>query len=289
MKIGFIGCGNMASAMIGGIIKNQVVAPVDILASAKTEVSREKKKEELGIAMTADNREVAAFAEVLILAVKPFYYEDVIKEIRDVVADDTIVVSIAPGKKLIWIEGLFEKPLKIVRTMPNTPALVGEGMSCVCGNAKCSSEDVDTVCRIFAGFGKTEIVEEDMIDVVVGVSGSSPAYVFMFIEAMADAAVADGMPRAQAYRFAAQAVLGSAKMVLETGKHPGGTERYGLLSEGNNNRSCPGAGRKRTAKCGFRSNESLCKKGTGSIKYRNIMRIYEEHDRRLKDMQGGKR
>ena len=124
MKIGFIGCGNMASAMIGGIIKNQVVAPADILASAKTEVSREKKKEELGIAMTADNREVAAFAEVLILAVKPFYYEDVIKEIRDVVADDTIVVSIAPGKKLTWIEGLFGKPLKIVRTMPNTPALV---------------------------------------------------------------------------------------------------------------------------------------------------------------------
>ena len=116
---------------------------------------------------------------------------------------------------------MFGKPLKIVRTMPNTPALVGEGMSCVCGNAKCSSEDVDTVCRIFAGFGKTEIVEEDMIDVVVGVSGSSPAYVFMFIEAMADAAVADGMPRAQAYRFAAQAVLGSAKMVLETSKHPG--------------------------------------------------------------------
>ena len=105
--------------MIGGIIKNQVVAPADILASAKTEVSREKKKEELGIAMTADNREVAAFAEVLILAVKPFYYEDVIKEIRDVVADDTIVVSIAPGKKLTWIEGLLGKPLKIVRTMPN--------------------------------------------------------------------------------------------------------------------------------------------------------------------------
>ena len=127
MKIGFIGCGNMASAMIGGIIKNQVVAPVDILASAKTEVSREKKKEELGIAMTADNREVAAFAEVLILAVKPFYYEDVIKEIRDVVADDTIVVSIAPGKKLTWIEGLFEKPLKIVRTMPiyYTPPFCG--------------------------------------------------------------------------------------------------------------------------------------------------------------------
>ena len=150
MKIGFIGCGNMASAMIGGIIKNQVTAPADILASAKTAASREKKKEELGIALTADNREVAAFADVLILAVKPFYYEEVIKEIRDVVSEDTIVVSIAPGKKLAWMEGLFEKPLKIVRTMPNTPALVGEGMSCVCGNEKCSSEDVETVCRIFA-------------------------------------------------------------------------------------------------------------------------------------------
>ena len=221
MKIGFIGCGNMASAMIGGIIKNQVTAPADIRASAKTAASREKKKEELGIALTADNREVAAFADVLILAVKPFYYEEVIKEIRDVVSEDTIVVSIAPGKKLAWMEGLFEKPLKIVRTMPNTPALVGEGLSCVCGNEKCSSEDVDTVCRIFAGFGKTEIVEEDMIDVVVGVSGSSPAYVFMFIEAMADAAVADGMPRDKAYKLAAQSVLGSAKMVLDTGRHPG--------------------------------------------------------------------
>ena len=117
---------------------------------------------------------------------------------HDVVADDTIVVSIAPGKKLTWIEGLFGKPLKIVRTMPNTPALVGEGMSCVCGNAKCSREDVDSVCRSFAGFGNTEIVEEDMIDVVVGVSGSSPAYVFLFIEALVDAAGADGRPRAQA-------------------------------------------------------------------------------------------
>ena len=146
--------------------------------------------------------------------------------------------------------------------MPNTPALVGEGMSCVCGNAKCSSEDVDTVCRIFAGFGKTEIVEEDMIDVVVGVSGSSPAYVFMFIEAMADAAVADGMPRAQAYRFAAQAVLGSAKMVLETGKHPGGTERYGLLSEGNNNRSCPGAWKKKELRSAvFEAMKACVKKG----------------------------
>ena len=104
MKIGFIGCGNMASAMIGGIIKNQVVAPADILASAKTEVSREKKKEELGIVITADNREVAAFAEVLILAVKPFYYEDVFKEIRDVVSKAKEELSYYQRRTIVFID-----------------------------------------------------------------------------------------------------------------------------------------------------------------------------------------
>lgn len=221
MNIGFIGCGNMASAMIGGIIKNQVASPQDILASAKTEAGRTRAKEGLGIAVTASNREVASFADVLILAVKPFYYEEVIREIRDDVKKDAVIVSITPGKTLAWLEEQFKRPTKVVRTMPNTPALVGEGMSCVCGNPRTDQEDIDKVCRIFSGFGKTEIVTEEMIDVVVGVSGSSPAYVFMFIEALADAAVADGMPRTQAYRFASQAVLGSAKMVLETGKHPG--------------------------------------------------------------------
>lgn len=221
MKIGFIGCGNMASAMIGGILKNQVESPDHILASAKTEATRARAGRDLGIPMTASNKEVAAFADFLVLAVKPYYYEEVIREIRDVVTEDMLIVSIAPGKTLQWIGEQFGKPVKIVRTMPNTPALVGEGMSCVCGNERVTEQEIETVCRIFSGFGKTEVVTEDLIDVVVGVSGSSPAYVFMFIEAMADAAVADGMPRAQAYRFAAQAVLGSAKMVLETGKHPG--------------------------------------------------------------------
>lgn len=221
MKIGFIGCGNMATAMISGMIKNHVVRTEDIMASAKTQASRVRAEEKLGISMTASNQEVAAFGDMVILAVKPFYYEEVIREIRDQVKEDAILVSIAPGKTLAWLEEQFQRPLKIVRTMPNTPAMVGEGMSCICGNEKNSQEDVDKVCTVFNSFGKAEIVSEELIDVVVGVSGSSPAYVFMFIEAMADAAVADGMPRAQAYRFAAQAVLGSAKMVLETGKHPG--------------------------------------------------------------------
>ncbi len=108
-----------------------------------------------------------------------------------------------------------------MRTMPNTPALVGEGITALCRNENVTEEELDRVVTIMKGFGKCEVISEGLMDVVVSVSSSSPAYVFMFIEAMADAAVADGMPRAQAYEFAAQAVLGSAKMVLETGKHPG--------------------------------------------------------------------
>ena len=105
--------------------------------------------------------------------------------------------------------------------MPNTPAMVGEGMTAACASESVTSEELDHVKEILSAFGKVEVVTENLMDVVVSVSGSSPAYVFMLIEAMADAAVADGMPRAQAYQFAAQAVYGSAKMVLETGKHPG--------------------------------------------------------------------
>lgn len=221
MKIGFIGCGNMASAMIGGIMKNQVAATGEIMASAKSEESRKRAEESLGISVTSSNKVVAEFADVLVLAVKPYYYEEVIEEIKDVVTEEKIVVSITPGKTLEWLEAKFGKKVKVVRTMPNTPALVGEGMSCVCGNTQVTPEELDKICFVFSGFGKTEIVTENLIDVVVGISGSSPAYVFMFIEAMADAAVAEGMPRAQAYRFAAQAVLGSAKMVMDIGKHPG--------------------------------------------------------------------
>ena len=171
--------------------------------------------------MTADNKEVAEFADVLFLAVKPQYYAEVIDQIKDVVRDDTIVISIAPGKSLEWFDQAFGKQLKVIRTMPNTPAMVKEGMMGMCPNVLVTDEETALVKDICDGFSETEIITENLMDVVTAVSGSSPAYVFMFIEAMADAAVAGGMPRQQAYKFAAQAVLGSAKMVLETGKHPG--------------------------------------------------------------------
>ena len=220
MKLGFIGTGNMAGAIMGGIIKNQIFRPEEIIGADISEAGREKTKEAYGIEVTGDNRK-AADSEVLILSVKPQYYADAIAEIKDCVRDDQLVITIAPGKTLAWLEEQFGKPVKIVRTMPNTPALVGKGMTAACVNQYVTEEEKAYALKILSSFGKVELVPEHLIDAVVAVSGSAPAYVFMFIEAMADAAVAEGMPRAQAYEFAAQAVYGSAKMVLETGKHPG--------------------------------------------------------------------
>ena len=221
MKIGFIGCGNMGSAMIKGILESGKCSSGDMIASNRSDGKLKNIETKFGIHTTTDNKEAAKFSDILFLAVKPQFYEAVIDEIKDVVRDDVIIVTIAPGKSLAWLKEKFRRDLKIIRTMPNTPAMVKEGMIGMCANEHVSSEEVEVVRDICDGFAKTEVIPENLMDVVTAVSGSSPAYVFMFIEAMADAAVAGGMPRAQAYTFAAQAVLGSAKMVLETGKHPG--------------------------------------------------------------------
>lgn len=221
MKLGFIGTGNMASAMMGGIMKNQMIPAEEIIGSNLSAPGRERVKKQFGIHVTDNNREVAATAEIIVLSVKPQFYAEVIREIREDIKDSQIIITIAPGKTLSWLSAQFGKTVKIVRTMPNTPALVSAGMTAACPNEHLTVEETAYIRSLLESFSQVEIVPERLMDVVVPVSGSSPAYVFMFIEAMADAAVSGGMPRAQAYRFAAQAVLGSAKMVLDTGKHPG--------------------------------------------------------------------
>lgn len=219
-KVGFIGCGNMASAIIGGIKEHTDIDAKSIIASDASSNALDKAASALGIHTTSDNLTVAGESEIVFLSVKPQFYEAVTSEIKDTLTRDQIVITIAPGKTLDWLSEHLSPELKIVRTMPNTPALVGEGITGVCRNANVTDDDYSRVLRILSSFGLAEDIPERLMDVVVSVSGSSPAYVFMFIEAMADAAVADGMPRDKAYRFAAQAVYGSAKMVLETGKHP---------------------------------------------------------------------
>ncbi len=221
MKIGFIGLGNMAKAMIGGMLQKGMVQPEEIIGSAKTAATGEKMAKEYGIVIKKSNAEVATEAEVLVLAVKPQFFGEVIEEIKDCVKPETLIISIAAGKTLEWIENAFAKSIKLVRCMPNTPALVGEGCTGVCVNEQVSEQEKEYSVQLMESFGKASVVPEQLMDAVGAVSGSSPAYVFMFIEAMADAAVAAGMPRAQAYEFAAQAVYGSAKLVLESGKHPG--------------------------------------------------------------------
>lgn len=219
-KIGFIGCGNMAKAMIVSILKAKLVDAKSIYASDGYKPSLDDVQAGLGIHTTMDNAEVVRSADVIFLAVKPNMYDAVMEEVAPF-GEGKIFVSIAPGKTLKCLEEGLGKKTKILRTMPNTPAMVGEGVTAICPNGNIREEDHATLEQIIGTFGTVERIDEKLFDCVVAVSGSSPAYVFMFIEAMADAAVLQGMARDKAYRFAAQAVLGSAKMVLETGKHPG--------------------------------------------------------------------
>lgn len=219
-RIGFIGCGNMGKAMLGALVKNTDIDNDNIIVSTKTEKSRKLIEAEYMVKATLNNTEVVEKSDIIFLAVKPHFYEDIIKEIKDLV-DDKIIVSIAAGITIDKMEKLFDKEVKIIRTMPNTPALVGEGMSAICFNKNISNDELELVCKLYNLFGKYELLEESDFDAFIALCGSSPAYVFMFIEAMADAAVKLGIPRQKAYKMAEQSILGSAKLALETGKHPG--------------------------------------------------------------------
>lgn len=220
-KIGFIGSGNMGKAMMGGIVKSRLVPASNITISDINEEKLRSIKNEFGVQTTTASKEVVKKSDIIFLSVKPNIYDSVMNEIKDLITKDKLIVSIAAGKTIQDIEKVLGNNIKLVRTMPNTPALVGEGMSALCPNKNVSSEELMDIKTIFESFGKAEIIPEYLIDSVIGISGSSPAYVFMFIEAMADAAIIGGMPADMAFKFASQAVLGSAKMVLETGMHPG--------------------------------------------------------------------
>lgn len=231
MKIGFIGLGNMATAIIGGLLREgtvladgTAVTAADLIGSAKTEATRQAKATQFGIAVTADNREVAAAADVLVLAVKPQFFPEVITEIRDAVNENALVISIAAGLTLERIAALFgrdENTMRLIRCMPNTPALVNAGCTAVCPGTGATEDDESLCLALMESFGHAIVIPERLMDAASAVAGSSPAFVFMFIEALADGAVEAGMPRAQAYEFAAAAVAGSAQLVLETGRHPG--------------------------------------------------------------------
>lgn len=219
-QFGFIGMGNMGYAMLKGLLSKW--GPETVTFSARNREKMEAVSARTGAAISESNRACAESSRFLVLAVKPQQFDAVIGEIRDVVNADQIMITLAPGITMEDIRGRFGKPCRVVRAMPNTPALVGEGMTGVCWNeGELSEEEKETLQALFESFGRMELVEERLMDVVGCASGCSPAYVYMFMEALADSVVKYGMPRAMAYEMVAQTVLGSARMLLETGEHPG--------------------------------------------------------------------
>ncbi len=219
--IGFIGCGNMARAIINGLVGNSYTKKENLVASAATETTKDYIVNTLGIGCASSNAEVVEKSDLIFLAVKPQKLESVIEEIRSLDLNGKTFVSMSPGKTLSWFREQFQKAVAVIRTAPNTPLLCGEGMTSICASPLVSPARVDEVREIFGSMGRTALMEEKLMDNAMALSGSSPAFVFMFIEALADGAVAEGMPRSLAYELAAQAVVGSGKMVLTSGKHPG--------------------------------------------------------------------
>lgn len=220
MKIGFIGMGNMGFAMLKGILQ---IFPKEDIVFADASIERCKMvSEQTGVQYVESNAECANTAKYIILAVKPQYYNQVLKNIENIVRTEHVIISIAPGITIETLKNELGYDKRIVRAMPNTPALLGCGMTGICYDDKLFQfEEKDVIDKIFSSFGRYRKLEERQMSAVVCVSGSSPAYVYMFIEALADGAVKYGLPRDMAYEMAAQAVMGSAKMVLETKEHPG--------------------------------------------------------------------
>ena len=217
---GFIGVGNMGKAMLKGVLRE--FDPTGIVITDASETLRENVGRETGVSVAGSNAELVKKVKYIILAVKPQCYDEVISDIKDQVTEEQIVISLAPGVSIESVRTRFgNERVRIVRCMPNTPALIGEGMTGVSYDAACfNDEEKGTIARYFSSFGSFRVVNENLLNTVTCVSGSSPAYVYMFIEALADSAVKYGMSRADAIEFAAMTVKGSADMVLQTGEHP---------------------------------------------------------------------
>ena len=224
-KLGFIGGGNMAEAMIKGLLSASFIEAKNIFVSEPSEAKRDTLHAKYKIKVSADNRELVKKCDILILAVKPQIFQEVLVDICSLVDSDKLVISIAAGVPIAIIDdalrGDKNKKFSIVRTMPNTPALVQEGVTAIASGQHVSKTDVKIAHRIFEAVGCTVDVEEDQLDAVTGLSGSGPAYIFMLIEALSDAGVKMGLSREVANILTIQTVLGSAKLARESGKHPG--------------------------------------------------------------------
>jgi len=221
MKLGVIGYGNIAKALVGGVVKSGYLEPENIYITTRSLDKIKNEVDELGCHLLDTNTDVAEVADFLVLAVKPYQYEAVLNEINEYIQENAALVSVAAGVTIEMMQGWTSTNRKIIRTMPNTPMQVGVGMTAVTPNSLVNDSELEWVINMFGSVGKALVVEENKMEAVIGACGSSPAFVYMMIEALADGAVLKGLPRDQALELAAQAVKGAAEMVLETGRHPG--------------------------------------------------------------------
>ncbi|MGN1098485.1 MAG: pyrroline-5-carboxylate reductase [Clostridia bacterium] len=219
MKLGVIGAGNIAGAIVKGVVKAGIIAPENLIVSDIHD-GKLAALRELGVTTTLSNTETAEKSEVILLAIKPNIAEKVLNEIRPFIGGK-LLVSVVAGFTRENIAEIVGSDVRIVRTMPNVPALVGEGMTVLCRTENVSDKDFNDVQEIFNAIGKTSVLDEHLFDAATATNGSGPAYVFVMIEAMADAAVLQGIPRDTAYLLVEQTILGSAKLALETREHPG--------------------------------------------------------------------
>jgi pyrroline-5-carboxylate reductase len=239
-KIGVIGAGKIGSAIMRGVIRAGLVRKEQVIASDVSKALRQSVAAELGIEATANNGKVCEFADIVILAVKPQVVDRVVKEVAKKLGKGKLVVSVAAGVPLSRLEKNLAKGARVVRVMPNITCVVGAGASCYAGGTNATPEDLDRVGAILSSFGVGLPLEEKYLDAVTGLSGSGPAYVFLFIESLADGGVRVGLSRDVALKLALQTVYGSARMALESGKHlgelrdevtsPGGTTIAGLYA-----------------------------------------------------------
>jgi len=221
LKIGFLGAGKMAMALGKGFVKAGLVRADGVLASDPLEAARTAFSKEVGARNTAANPDVLKFAEVLVLAVKPDQVAPLLAEVRSHFTEKHLLLSIAAGVTLSKLEGALPGGARVIRLMPNTPALVGASASAFALGKSATPADSQLAQQLFSSVGVAYQVKESLLDAVTGLSGSGPAYAFLIIEALSDGGVAAGLPRDIATKLAAQTLLGSAKMLLETGLHPG--------------------------------------------------------------------
>jgi pyrroline-5-carboxylate reductase len=220
-KIAFLGTGNMAEALVKGLLRAGTAAPEEILCSEPRAERRDEIQKRYGVQVSGDNRALTEEADIIVLSVKPQVIDVLLEEIAPAVDHRKLVISIAAGVPISAIARKLGAGVRIVRTMPNTPALVGAGATALARGAHATDGDLEQAKALFQAVGLTVVVEEHLLDAVTGLSGSGPAYVYLAIEALADGGVKVGLARQVAMALAAQTVMGAAKLVLESGEHPG--------------------------------------------------------------------